>query len=116
VANVNELYVATGVKGWLEIDAPTTSEQIAIDIVVSNACSAIKTIRRQDMADDIETKYRDLAIEMAVYQYEKKGVDGVNSFSENSISRVYEKGTYPSSMLRRITPKPNVIKRTGTVI
>jgi len=51
-----------------------------------------------------ETKYNSLAIEMGVYLYQKRGVDGVNNFSENGLQRSYEKGSFPPSMLSRITP------------
>ncbi len=49
-----------------------------------------------------EDSYRSLAIEMGVYLYTKRGVDGVLSMSENGVSRSYEKGSFPPSMLSRI--------------
>lgn len=97
-----------GMLAWLGIESPTAQQTVLIGIAADDAESTIKDIRQQDDADDIEQKYQGLAIEMGVYLYEKRGVDGVSSFTENGISRVYERGTFPNSMLRRITPKPSV--------
>jgi hypothetical protein len=52
-----------------------------------------------------EEKYRSLAVEMGVYAYNKRGVDGALAFSENGVSQSYEAGSFPKSMLARITPK-----------
>lgn len=49
-----------------------------------------------------ETEYNDLAVEMGVYLYQKRGVDGTTAFSENGIQRSFEKGSFPPSMLARI--------------
>lgn len=97
-----------GMLAWLGIEAPTAQQTALVTIAADNAESTIKDIRQQADAEPIESKYKGLAIEMGVYLYEKRGVDGVTSFSENGISRVYERGTFPNSMLRRITPKPSI--------
>jgi hypothetical protein len=98
----------SGMLSWLGIDAPTEQQTVLIGIAADDAEYTIKDIRQQDDSEDIEPKYQGLAIEMGVYLYEKRGVDGVTSFTENGISRVYERGTFPNSMLRRITPKPSI--------
>jgi hypothetical protein len=50
-----------------------------------------------------ETKYQSLAIEIGVYLYSKRGVDGTTSFSENGVARTFETGSIPPSMLARIS-------------
>ena len=50
-----------------------------------------------------ETQYAFLAFEMGVYLYTKHGVDGVTAFSENGVQRTFEKGSFPPSMVARIT-------------
>jgi len=92
---------------WLGLNSPTEQQTVLVELAADNAEYTIRDIRQQADDEDIEPKYRGLAIEMGVYLYEKRGVDGVSSFAENGISRVYERGTYPNSMLRRITPKPS---------
>lgn len=49
-----------------------------------------------------ETRFTDLAIEMGVYQFRKRGMDGVMAFGENGVQMSFEKGSYPPSMLSRI--------------
>jgi len=49
-----------------------------------------------------EARLNMLAIRMGVYLYQKLGVDGVTSFSENGIQRSYEKGDFPPSLLAQI--------------
>ena len=84
---------------WLGIKTPSLEQTVLIELAADNAEYTIRDIRQQDDTEDIEPKYTALAIEMGVYLYEKRGVDGVSSFSENGISRVYERGTFPNSML-----------------
>lgn len=94
-----------GMMAWLGIESPTESQSVLIRLAADDAENTIRKIRQQSEYDDIEPIYKGLAVEMGVYLYEKRGVDGVSSFTENGISRVYEKGSFPNSMLRRITPK-----------
>ena len=101
-------YTIEGTAAWLGIADPTTQQSTLIEIAADNAENTIRKIRQQSVDEEIEDIYKTLAIEMAVYLYEKRGVDGVSSFTENDISRVYEKGTFPNSMLRRITPKASI--------
>lgn len=49
-----------------------------------------------------EEKYRSLAVEIAVYLYQKRGADGATAFGENGVQRSFEKGSIPPSMLSRI--------------
>lgn len=51
-----------------------------------------------------EARFTSLAVEMAVYLYQKRGADGVTSYGENGVQRSFEKGSFPPSMLSRITP------------
>lgn len=90
---------------WLGFSTPTAQQTALVTWAAENAESTIKDIRQQSLVEPLEPKYLGLAVEMGVYLYEKRGVDGVTSFSENGISRVYERGTFPNSMLRRITPR-----------
>lgn len=87
------------------IENPTSQQVLLAQMAADDAEYTIKGIRQQAADEDIEPRYKGLAIEMGVYLYEKRGVDGVSSFTENGISRVYERGTFPNSMLRRIVPK-----------
>lgn len=54
--------------------------------------------------DDVPEKYHTLQVEIAVYLVNKRGADYQTQHSENGISRVYEAGDVPDSMLKRIIP------------
>ena len=101
-------YTVDGALAWMGISSPTSQQTALITIAADNAENTIRKIRQQKSDEESEDIYKGLAVEMAVYLYEKRGVDGVSSFTENDISRVYEKGTFPNSMLRRITPKASL--------
>jgi len=56
--------------------------------------------------DVVESKYKYIAVEMAVCTYNKMGAEGQIGHGENEVYRTYETGMYPSSLLRLVVPKP----------
>jgi hypothetical protein len=54
--------------------------------------------------EDVEPRYVDLQLRIAVELYEKQGAEGETSHSENGISRTYESAGVSSSLLNEITP------------
>ena len=48
--------------------------------------------------------YPDVQVDCAAYKLNKRGWDYETSHSENGVTRVYETGALPISILRRITP------------
>lgn len=62
--------------------------------------------------DDIETvpaKYHAVQLEIASYLINKSGAEGETSHSENGITRAYESGSIPDSMLKQVIPHGKVI-------
>lgn len=57
----------------------------------------------------VPTQYDTLQCEIAAYMWNKRGAEGQTSHSENGISRQYENGDVPESMLRGVTPYCGVI-------
>lgn len=57
----------------------------------------------------IPVRYESRQIEIAAYLYNKRGAEGETSHSENGISRSYENGSIPNSMLSDIIPFGSVI-------
>lgn len=53
---------------------------------------------------DVPEKYHAVQVEIAAYMLNKRGAEGQISHSENGISRGYESGNIPTSLLRRIIP------------
>lgn len=54
---------------------------------------------------EIPNRYEMLQCKIAAYLINKEGADGQISHSENGVSRVYESGGVPESLLGQITPK-----------
>lgn len=62
-----------------------------------------------DIDCTIPDKYESRLVEIAAYLYNKRGAEGETSHSENGISRSYESGSIPASMLSDIVPYGSVI-------
>ena len=73
---------------------------------ISNAFEAINLRRHFNPTPSIliEDKYKNLAYELCIASMVKEGAEGESSHSENGISRKYDSGSYPESMLSRIVP------------
>ena len=63
----------------------------------------------EDVAHTLPTRYESRQVEIAAYLYNKRGVEGETSHNENGISRSYENGSIPDSMLSDIIPYGSVI-------
>lgn len=65
--------------------------------------------------DDVErpavmpARYDGVQVEIAAYMLNKRGAEGETAHSENGVSRTYENGDIPASLLRRITPMAGVL-------
>jgi len=90
---------ADGILAWCGVTSPTPADLVIVNLAASAAEDAINFYRH---VDTLEAEYQSLAIEIGVYLYSKRGVDGVLSFSENGVARSFEKGSIPTSMLARI--------------
>ena len=58
---------------------------------------------------DIEIKYKDLQIRIAVEMFNKRGAEGETAHSENGVSRTYSSANVSEDLLREITPKAGVV-------
>lgn len=59
--------------------------------------------------EEIEPRYKDLQIRIAVEMYNKWGAEGETAHSENGISRTYSSASVSEELLREITPKGGVV-------
>lgn len=53
---------------------------------------------------EVPDQYAHVQVEIAVYLLNKRGAEGQTSHSENGISRSYEDGDVPPTLLRDIIP------------
>ena len=58
---------------------------------------------------NVPPKYEYTQVEIAVYLLNKRGAEGQTAHSENGISRSYEDGDVPPSLLREIVPCASLI-------
>ena len=59
--------------------------------------------------EDIEPRYKDLQIRIAVEMFNKQGAEGEIAHSENGVSRTYSSASVSEELLREITPKAGVV-------
>ena len=57
----------------------------------------------------IPTPYHTVHVEIAAFMLNKRGAEGEVAHSENGVSRSYEDGDIPPTLLRRITPYAGVM-------
>lgn len=88
-----------------ETDESTVSAYLGI--------AASKICRRAYPFDpsitEVPEQYSYLQVEMAVYLLNKRGAEGQTGHTENGISRSYESGDVPESMLRQVVPMAGVL-------
>jgi hypothetical protein len=58
---------------------------------------------------EIEDRYKDLQIRIAVEMFNRQGAEGEISHSENGVSRTYSSASVSEELLREITPKAGVV-------
>ena len=72
-----------------------------------------KVLRRaypyDDSVTEVPARYAYNQIEIAAYLLNKRGAEGETSHSENGISRSYEDGDVPPTLLREIIPFAGLI-------
>lgn len=78
-----------------------SSEDDLLQFYLDNASDIICDIRNSNI---VENKYLTTQIKMAIEMYNKRGVEGQSSHSENGISRTYERADISHSLIREITP------------
>lgn len=60
--------------------------------------------------ETMPVKYDAVQVEIAAYLINKRGAEGETSHGENGVSRHWEDGSIPRSLLRRITPTASIIR------
>lgn len=79
---------------------------------ILESAKAVILSRRFPFGDyplEIEDRYKDLQIRIAVEMINKMGAEGEIAHSENGISRSYSSASVSEELLREITPKAGVV-------
>ena len=62
-----------------------------------------------DFPPELEERYKDLQIRIAVEMFNKRGAEGETAHSENGVSRTYQSANVSEDLLKEITPKAGVV-------
>lgn len=101
--SINEkLTMLECMTGETDNDVLLTYLNLAKEIVVSKAYPFRDKI-------EVPAKYDGVHVEIAAYMINKRGAEGEVSHSENGVSRTYEDGDIPPTLLRRIVPVVGVL-------
>lgn len=90
---------------------PENDNELELVDVLESAKAVILSRRYPfgECPDEIEKRYEDLQVRIAVELYNKRGVEGQTSHSENGVSRGYASANVSEDLLREITPKAGVL-------
>lgn len=95
----------------LKIRIPENNSDTELEELLESAKAVILSRRFPfgEQPEEIEKKYYDLQLRIAVEMYNKRGVEGQTSHSENGVSRSYSSANVSEELLREITPKAGVV-------
>ena len=95
----------------LKLRIPENKNDLELEDVLGSAKAVILSRRYPfgTQPTELEAKYMDLQIRIAVEMYNKRGVEGQTSHSENGVSRSYSSASVSEELLREITPKVGVV-------
>lgn len=94
----------TMLKQLLQPDTPTDSELSTLLSLTELAILNRRYPQGYPEATTLPTRYDGIQIQCCVALYNKKGVEGQTGHSENGISRTYESGDIPDSLLKKVLP------------
>ena len=95
----------------LKIRIPEVANDMELEDLLESARAVILSRRFpfQDHPPDVEERYKDLQIRIAVEMYNRRGAEGETAHSENGVSRTYSGANVSEELLREITPKAGVV-------
>jgi hypothetical protein len=95
----------------LKLRIPENNNELELVDVLESAEAVILSRRYPfgEQPEKLEKKYEDLQVRIAVELYNKRGVEGQTSHSENGVSRSYASANVSEDLLKEITPKAGVV-------
>ena len=101
--DAEKLTMLKSMTGETDSDVLSTYLTLAKGVVISKAYPYGKG------AEEVPAPYHTTQVEIAAYLLNKRGAEGETAHSENGVSRSYEDGDIPPTLLRRITPMVGVM-------
>ena len=103
MTNEEKLVMLKSMTGETDDDVLSTYLTLAKSVVLS------KAYPYGTGEEEIPVMYESTQVEIAAYMLNKRGAEGETAHSENGVSRSYEDGDLPPTLLRRITPMVGVL-------
>ena len=102
MTNDEKLVILKRITGETDDEVLSTYLSLAAGVVLTHAYP-------YGGFEEVPAQYDNVQIEIAAYMLNKRGAEGETSHSENGVSRSYEDGDIPPTLLRRIVPKAGVL-------
>ena len=95
----------------LKIRITENVSDIELEDILESAKAVILSRRFPfgEQPPEIEDRYKDLQIRIAVEMFNKRGAEGETAHSENGVSRSYASANVSEDLLKEITPKAGVV-------
>ena len=95
----------------LKIRITENVSDIELEDILESAKAVILSRRYPfgEQPPEIEDKYKDLQIRIAVEMFNKRGAEGETQHVENGVSRSYASANVSEDLLKEITPKVGVV-------
>lgn len=87
----------------------TNAATLSTYLLLAKQAVLLRLYPYKDSAEgEVPVKYHGVQVEIAAFMLNKRGAEGEKAHSENGITRSYESGDIPDSLLRRIVPMAGV--------
>ena len=95
----------------LKIRITEKVDDIELEDILESAKAVIMSRRFPfgEVPEEMESRYNDTQIRIAVEMFNKRGAEGETAHSENGVSRSYSSASVSEELLREITPKVGVV-------
>lgn len=95
----------------LKIRITENVSDIELEDILESAKAVILSRRFPfgEQPEELENKYKDLQIRIAVEMFNKRGAEGETAHSENGVNRSYASANVSEDLLKEITPKAGVV-------
>ena len=103
MTDTNKLTMLESMTGETDSTVLSTYLTLAKGVVIS------KAYPYGTGTEEVPAPYHTTQVEIAAYMLNKRGAEGETAHSENGVSRSYEDGDIPATLLRRITPMARVL-------
>ena len=87
----------------------TDSDVLSTYLLLAKDVVLQKAYPFRDYPEEFPSRYDAIHVEVAAYMLNKRGAEGETVHLENGVSRHWEDGSIPPSLLRRIVPNAGML-------